>query len=47
MSTIGLELGEALTSLLPEDKKHLGPSVTKDYREIFKSRRDLQLDTLF
>lgn len=47
MSTIGLELGEALTSLLPEDKKHLGPSVTKDYREIFKSRRDLQLDNLF
>lgn len=47
MSTIGLELGEALTSLLPEDKKHLGARVTKDYREIFKSRRDFQLDTLF
>ncbi|MBQ8023662.1 MAG: HAD family hydrolase [Succinivibrio sp.] len=47
MSTIGLELGEALTSLLPEDKKHLGPSVTKYYREIFKSRLDFQLDTLF
>ena len=47
MSTIGLELGEALTSLLPEDKKHLGASVTKDYREIFKSRRDFQLDNLF
>lgn len=47
MSTIGLELGEALTSLLPEDKKHLGPGVTRDYREIFKSRRDLQLDKLF
>ncbi len=47
MSTIGLELGEALTSLLPEDKKHLGAKVTSDYREIFKAHRDYQIDILF
>lgn len=47
MSTIGLELSQALTSLLPEDKKHLGEQFTKDYREIFLSYRELQIDKIF
>lgn len=47
MSTIGLELEEALTTLLPDEYKHIGAKVTKDYREIFKSRDDFQIDRLF
>ncbi|MGN1281122.1 MAG: HAD hydrolase-like protein [Succinivibrio sp.] len=47
MSTIGLELEEALTTLLPEECKHMGAKVTRDYREIFKSRDDFQIDRLF
>ncbi|NLK84380.1 MAG: HAD family hydrolase [Aeromonadales bacterium] len=47
MSTIGLELSEALVSLMPEDKKNLGEKVTHDYREIFKANRSYQIDILF
>lgn len=47
MSTIGLELSEALTSLLPEDKKSLGKQITKDYREIFSAHKEYQIDVLF
>ena len=47
MSTIGKELSEALTSLLPEDKKSEGQYVTKRYREFFMANADFQIDHLF
>jgi len=47
MKTIGLELEEGLTSLLPEDKKGDGAYVTRLYREISVSHREYSEDRLF
>lgn len=47
MSTIGLELSEALTSLLPDDMKEQGDKVTAQYREIFMAHKEFWIDRLF
>lgn len=47
MSTIGLELSEALTSLLPLDMKDRGAEVTRQYRQIFMDHKEFWIDKLF
>ncbi len=47
MKTIGLELEEGLTSLLPEEKKKDGPYVTQLYREISTHNKEYCEDRIF
>lgn len=47
MKTIGLELEDGITMLLPDEQKSRGREVTAEYRRIFKEHDEFMIDTLF
>ncbi len=47
LKTIGLELSEGITSLLPDGEKHRGLEVTAHYREIFINTPEFVKDYIF
>ncbi len=47
MSTIGMELSEGITRLLPEEHKRRGKEVTAHYREIFINTPEFVVDHFF
>ncbi len=47
MGTIGKELSEGITSMLPQDKKSLGKEITAHYREIFINTPEFVVDRIF